>query len=151
MYTDYVLVFLGIGILRLRGCMRKTYPNWDFLYLRKQALRYSVAIIFVVSNLFTMVLSARAHQPGQIPRWYWPIALGALIAVALLYWSALRCLGRQDKPNGKSLGSIIGLRLDIYQQGDSDIPEEMQFMMFEAREAGFRRGLRYTVRNSTQF
>ncbi|KAL9044786.1 MAG: hypothetical protein Q9214_002099, partial [Letrouitia sp. 1 TL-2023] len=91
-----------------------------------------------------MALTARANDPGKIPRWYWPIALGAVIAVALLYWSALQCLGPWATLGEKSLGSIIGLKLDIYQQGDSDIPEDMQFMMFEAREAGFRRGLKYT-------
>jgi len=144
--ADWIAVFLGVGILRLRKCMRKTYPSWDFLYLKIKGLRYLFVLIFVVSNLFTIVLTARTNEPGKIPRWYWPIALGGLIAFSLLYWSALRCLGYQTRSGGKSLGSAIGLKLDIYQQGDSDIPEEMQFLMFEARAAGFRRGLKNTVR-----
>ena len=125
--------------------MRKIYPSWNFLYLKNKALRYLIVFIFVVSNILTMVLTARTNNPGTIPRWYWPVALGAVIVVAFLYWSALRCLGRRGRPGRKSLGSMIGLKLDIYQQGDSDIPEDMKFMMFEVREAGIRRGLKYTV------
>ena len=125
--------------------MRKIYPSWDFIYLKNKALRYFIGFIFAASNILTMVLTARANNPGTIPRWYWPVALGAVIAAALLYWSALRCLGQRGRSSGKSLGSTIGLKLDIYQQGDSDIPDDMQFMMFEVREAGIRRGLKYTV------
>lgn len=109
-----------------------------------------VAFVFVAINIVIMVMIALPNNPPDIPRFYWPISLVATMIVGVLYWGVLRLLqvpADQDDA-GSSIGSKIGLKVNVYEDGDENVPIEMRFLMRDAVGDGTRRRVDYQVRDS---
>ena len=136
---------MSIGLLRLKGRMRRYGSSWSHTYLSNRVLLIFVAIVFAALNLVVMVITALPRDPGKIPRFYWPVALVGLAGFGILYWGFLRLFQSNTSNGGYRLGSKIGFHIFVYEQGD-DVPDEMKFPMLEAVLDGSRRRLQYKVR-----
>ena len=105
----------------------------------------SGAIVSV--NIVILVMTA-LPTGGSIPNYYWPVTILGFISFGVAYWAVLRLLGvGGPKLDGRmTLGSRIGLEVNIYEEGDDDVPEDMRFLMREAVLEGSRRRLKFKVR-----
>jgi len=139
-----VMVFLGLGLFRLKKRMRLMYPNWTPTYMKNRFTLYPIALVFIGSNIVIMVITAMPRSPNSIPRFYWPITILAVISAALVYWGALMIMRLKWGQEGGTLGAKIGFEVHVYEKGD-DIPENMRFLMWEASEEGSRRRLKYKI------
>lgn len=139
--------FLGIGLFRLKGRMRQLRHNWRPTYMRNDFVLTFIAFIFVAINIVILVMTALPESPGTIPRFYWPISLVAVMAVGLLYWGVLRIFQVPEDQDDKSssIGSKLGLKINVYEEGDENVPMEMRFLMREAVGDGSRRRVDYKV------
>lgn len=137
---------LGIGLLRLKSRMQASYPNWKPTYLTTKVSVMLVSGAVVSVNIVILVMTA-LPTGGSIPNFYWPVTVVGFIGLGVAHWAVLRLLGvKGPKPDGRvTLGSKIGLEVDVYEEGDDDIPEEMRFLMHEAALDGSRRRLKYKV------
>jgi amino acid transporter len=118
------------------------------MYMKNNVILYSTAIPFIAVNILIMVITAMPNTPNSIPRWYWPITVLAVLVAALVYWSALMIPRLKWSKGGRTLGAKIGFEVHVYEEGDDDIPENMRFLMWEAKEEGSRRRLKYKVRRA---
>jgi hypothetical protein len=139
--------FLGIGLFRLKGRMRLLQHNWQPTYMRNDFVLTFVALVFVAINIVILVMTALPESPGTIPRFYWPISLVAVIAVGIVYWGVLRIfeVPEDHDDKGSSIGSKIGLKINVYEEGDENVPIEMRFLMRDAVGDGSRRRVDYKV------
>jgi hypothetical protein len=149
--TELKLIFpaaLGIGLFRLKGRMRQLRHNWRPTYIRNDFVLGFIAIVFFSINIVILVMIALPEDPGTIPRFYWPISMAAVVAFSLLYWGALRVfqVPEAQTDTSSSIGSKVGLKIKVYEDGDGDVPVEMRFLMREAVRDGSRRRLDYKVR-----
>ena len=139
-------VCLGIGLLRLKSRMQTLYPNWKPTYLTTRVSVMVVSGAVVSVNIVILVMTA-LPTGGSVPNYYWPVTIVGFIGFGVAYWTVLKVLGvKGPKSGGRvTLGSKIGLEVNVYEEGDDDIPEEMRFLMREAALDGSRRRLKYKV------
>lgn len=145
-----------MGLLRLKLRMRLVKPNWQPTYMKSNALIYFVSFVFAAINLVTLVMTALPASEGSIPHFWWPVTVAGVIGLGIAYWGFLRLLQVKEgyKTNGQgeharrrwTLREQIGLEVNVYEEGDENVPEEMQFLMYEAIGDGSRRRIQYKVR-----
>lgn len=121
--------------------------NWKPTYMKNYFVLGFVALVFVCFNIVILVMTARPHDPDTVPRFYWPITVVGVMAFGVFYWGVLRIFqvsAHQDsKPS--SISSKLGLEINVYEDGDENVPMEMRFLMREAVGDGSRRRLDYKV------
>jgi hypothetical protein len=118
--------------------------DWKPVYMKNTFILYAVALTFIGMNALMLVMTARPKVQGEIPRFYWPIAVGGCMAMGAVYWALLKSM--QLKFGGETtLGSKIGFEVQVYNEGDEDIPPRMRFLMEEANLDGSRRRVSYKV------
>jgi amino acid transporter len=139
---------LGIGLFRLKGRMRQLRHNWRPTYMRNDFVLAFIAFVFFGMNIVILVMIALPEDPDTIPRFYWPISMAAVIAFGLLYWGALRVfqVPEDQGDTRSSIGSKVGLKINVYEEGDDNVPIEMRFLMRDAVGDGSRRRVDYKVR-----
>jgi len=135
---------MGLGLFRLKSCMRLYENNWNHIYLNNSFLRIFVAVAFIVLNLLTMVMTALPKDPGRTARFYWPVSLACLIGFSGVYWAVLRLFQVNDPKRKSFVAEKLGFKVYIYEEGD-EVPEHMKFPMYEAALDGTRRRLDYEV------
>ena len=133
-------VFLGIGLFKLARRMRILNKNWKPAYFKSKYFLYVFGALFGGLNVTIAVISALPHQPGEVPNFYWPVAIAALVVAATLYWAVLQALQRTW------LGEKIGFEVRIHSQDDDDIPDGLTRLMRDAIADGSRRRVEYRVR-----
>lgn len=139
-------VFLGIGILRLGKRMTTISETgtWSPVYMKNKFILYAVSFLFTGMNILMMVMTALPKDPDTIPRFYWPVTVAACIAAGSIYWGGLK--GLQMKFGGQeSIGKWIGFEVQVYNEGDENIPEMMRNVMVDANLDGSRRRVSYKV------
>ena len=126
--------------------MQTLNPNWKPTYLTNTVSVVLVSGVFVSVNIVILVMTA-LPTVDEVPNYYWPVTIVGFMAFGLAYWGVLRLLGvKGPTPGGRmTLASKIGLEVNIYEEGDDNIPEEMRFLMHEAALDGSRRRLQYKV------
>lgn len=124
--------------------------NWKPTYIRNPFVLWSVAVAFVSFNVVILVVTAMPQDPGTIPRFYWPVTIVGVMTLGVFYWLVLKIFQVKGYKDSKasSISSKIGLEINVYEEGDEDIPMEMRFLMREAVGDGSRRRLDYKVRFS---
>ena len=129
--------------------MQTMRPNWKPTYVTTKVSVMLVSGAVVSVNIVILVMTA-LPTGGSIPNYYWPVTIVGFIGLGVAYWAVLRLLGvKGGKLDSRvTLGSKIGLEIDVYEEGDDDIPEEMGVLMREAALDGSRRRLNYKVRIS---
>jgi len=136
-----MFLFLAIGLLRLRTSMHDYTPNFKLTYLTNRVALVSVAVVFALINILTLVTYSLPQLPDQVPRFWWPISAFIVVCVALLYWAVLRLF--QDTTSWqRDLGRKVGFHVQIYEDED-DVPDDMKFLMYEAHLDGTRRRISY--------
>ncbi|KAF2234857.1 hypothetical protein EV356DRAFT_532407 [Viridothelium virens] len=138
-------VFLGVGLPRLQSRMRVLDTNWRPTYLRNRKLLLLLCFIFVSMNIVILVIEALPLESGTTSRFYWPIALIAIFAFGIIYWAVLRALQSDKVKDRGALSSMVGLEVNIYEEGDENMPEEMRSLMRDAARDGSRRRVQYKV------
>lgn len=133
-------VMLGIGFLRLKSRMQR---SWKPTYLTTKMSVFLVSIAIVSVNIIILVMTALPTS-GSVPNYYWPVTIVAFIGLGVAYWAVLRMLG--VKSPKWTVGSKLGLEVDVYELGDPGIPPEMGLLMHHASLDGSRRRLIYKVR-----
>jgi hypothetical protein len=152
LFTDnYCVVFLGIGLFRLKKRMRLVFPNWKPTYLKSKFIFWPIVILFIGMNTLVAVVAAMPHKPNTTPRYYWPVAMLVIAIAALLYWTGLTIPQLKLGHESQTLGSKVGFEVSIYEVGDGDIPEDMRYVIWEAKGEGSRRRVKYTVRPQTMY
>ena len=136
---------MGLGLLRLEKRMRPLYSNWRPVFLRHKSVLYPVVLLFVGINILILVTTAMPEKKGMIPRFYWPIAIGAALTFGSLYWGIIMLLRTKLRRDGKTLGRMIGFEILIYEPGRDDVPENMHSLMQAAQSRGSRKIVHYTV------
>jgi hypothetical protein len=138
------LVFLGVGLLRLSRRMKLLDEKWRPVYLRSKFTLYTFVAIFTGFNTAIVVTVALPRPRGQLPSFYWPVAIAALVTAASVYWGVLQML--QSSWGGeKPLGERFGFHVRICSKDDDDIPESLTGLMKVAVEDGSRRRVEYRV------
>ena len=136
-------VFVGLGLFRLRKRMEDT--GWRPSYLTNRTLQHVAAFVFVALNILMLCETARPKVEGQIPRYWWPVAMGAVVVVSTAYWSVFVIL-QLKLSDSETVGQKIGLQVDVYRDGDADLPEGMRLTTKEANvNDGIRRRVDYKV------
>jgi hypothetical protein len=94
-----------------------------------------------------LVFGARPKAPDTIPRYWWPITFFLIEAGAFLYWCAMVVTWVEvgSEKNRRTIGEIIGFKVNIYNETDITLPETLQEDMMIARLDGSRRRLGYEV------
>jgi hypothetical protein len=137
-------VFLGAGLFLLSRRMRILKEGWRPTYFKSKYFLWGFGAVFGGFNVFIVVVTALPKPPGEVPSFYWPVAIGALVGAATLYWGVLQAL--QLKIHGqKTLGEKIGFEVQIHSQDDDDIPNSLTQLMKEAIADGSRRRVEYRV------
>jgi hypothetical protein len=139
-------VFLGLGIFRLTKVMRNApeQEDWRLSYLRNPFARYLVIGAFVGFNIVILVVTAIPVGDRSVPAFYSPVMMGAILLVSLAYLGFLKLLSVRVG-RGNTVGQRVGFEVQVYTEGDEDIPERMKMLMTEANWDGSRRRLAYTV------
>lgn len=140
------LVFLGVGIFRLEKRMRTISEtgDWKPVYMSNKFSLYIIVLIFMGINALMIVVTAMPKAPGAIPRYYWPVTVFACVVAGAVYWCGLKSL-QMTFGGEKTLGARIGLEVNVYNEGDEDIPEHMKSGMADAKFDGSRRRVSYKV------
>jgi hypothetical protein len=118
--------------------------DWKFAYLSNKGILYPVTFVFIGMNLLMVVITAMPETPGTIPRYYWPITVLACLAAGAAYWGGLTSL-QLKFGSERTLGARIGFEVNIYNEGDEDIPEDFRNIMADAFVDGSRRRVTYKV------
>lgn len=144
------MLFLGIGILRLAKRMRTLSDNadWQLRYMSSPFILYPVVTIFLGINMLMIVITAMSRRPGTIPRYYWVVTFFACVAAGALYWCGLKVL-QLDFGSGTTLGKRIGFEVNVWNEGDEDIPDNLRDIMEDAVIDGSRRRVTYKVSGPT--
>lgn len=121
--------------------------NWKPTYMRNYVVLICVATIFASFNIVILAITAIPQDPGTIPRFYWPVTIVGVMAFGVCYWGVLRVFQVSSYEDSKpsSIGSKFGLEINVYEEGDENVPVEMRFLMREAVGDGSRRRLDYKV------
>lgn len=123
--------------------MRTLDENWRLTYFKSKYFLYVFGALFGGVNVTIVVIAALPHQPGEVPDFYWPVAITALVVAATLHWAVLQALQR------KWLGKKVGFEVRIHNQDDDeeeDIPDSLTGPMRDAIADGSRRRVEYKVR-----
>lgn len=132
-----MMVFVGLGLIRLgQRMLTLEGDDWKPVYLTTKYSRYFVGGTFAALNLLIIYMTARPHQAGTIPRFYWSITIAAVVVMGVIYWMVLKALQTR-------LAAKIGFQLEIHQSGDDDIPEDLRTMMIQATQDGSRMRVSY--------
>jgi hypothetical protein len=139
------IVFLALGLLRLSGRMKILNEAWRPIYLRPKSCLYVFCAIVVGFNLMIAISTALPRLPGEVPSFYYPIAVAAIFCAAILYWAVLR--GLQWNWGGNvPLGQKIGFEVRIHSKDDAEeLPDSLDQLMREAIADGSRRRVEYKV------
>lgn len=124
--------------------------EWKPVYMKNKFILYTVSLTFIGVNILMLVMTARPDIKGDIPRFYWAVAVVGSISMGALYWALLK--STQLKLWGNTtLGSKIGFEVQVYNEGDDDIPVRMRALMEEANLDGSRRRVSYKVCDENLF
>jgi hypothetical protein len=121
--------------------------RWKPSYLTNQTMLHVVAFVFIALNILMICETARPKVEGQIPRYWWPVVIGAVAAFSTVYWSVFVIL-QLNLGDSETVGQKIGLQVDVYRDGDAALPEGMRLTTEEANvNDGTRRRVDYKVWN----
>lgn len=130
-------VFVGLGFVRLgQRMLALEDEDWKPVYLANKYSRHLVGGTFAALNIMIVIMTARPHKPGTIPRFYWPITIAAVVVVGVVYWMALKVLQTR-------FAAKVGFQAEIHEAGDDDIPEDLRSMMNQATADGSRMRVSY--------
>lgn len=141
-------VCLALGLLFLKSRMRTLVEDWKPMYLKNKLMLWGVSFIFVGFNAAILILTALPIDKGEIPRFYWPVTIAAIIAAAVLHWLVIRALRMKWRGSQTTLGQRVGFEVKVYSQDDEeDIPDSLNHLMQQAIADGSRRRIEYKVRS----
>lgn len=141
--------FIGLGLFRLKKCMVRTYTDWHFSILKHRSTLYVVALVFILSNLVILVMTAIPYGKGGVPPWGWPIVTAVVISAATIYWGVLRLL---MVPCGSTtLGSSIGFEPRFHDMREQSESSGLRYLIWEAENEGSPRFVTYKVCQLTMY
>ncbi|KFY10415.1 hypothetical protein V491_07659 [Pseudogymnoascus sp. VKM F-3775] len=68
--------------------------TWHPVILKKNCVRWPVALAFIGMNIIVLVESPRGD--AKPARWTWPVIIGSILFGASLYWGALRIIEKHS-------------------------------------------------------
>lgn len=140
-------VFLAVGLLRLGSRMRMLSEDWRPTYLRSKLLLWSFASVLVGFNATILVVTALPETQGNVPCFYWPVTIVAIVIAAIIHWCMLRALWTKWRGGPMTLGQRIGFEVKVHSQDDEEaIPDSLNHLMREAIADGSRRRVEYMVK-----
>ena len=114
-------------------------PSWRLTYLRSELSLYLVGIAFISLNILMLVVTARPHTPGTVPRYYWAVLFVGIIAFGTCYWGVLKALQG-------SIGAKMGFQVQVYEPADDDTSDSrLSALIREAVADGSHRRVCYKV------
>lgn len=153
MHIDLQNAYLTVAIVtlslyRLPGRMRQTWPGWTPEIITNKYIFWVLPIVFSGGNLIVLIWGAKPHAPGTIPRYWWPAIFYFIIWGSAIYWCAIMITQIKLKKDGedRTVGSIVGFEVKIYNEMDELVPDHMQEAMVQSRLDGSRRRVEYKVR-----
>jgi hypothetical protein len=128
--------------------MRQTWPGWEPEIITNKYVLCYLPIFFIFGNLLILIWGAKPRDIGKIPRFWWPVIFFLIEGGSMMYWAAMRITGMRVYSRGKdrTIGSIIGFEVKIYNESDENVPQDMQEAMVHSRLDGSRRRVGYEVR-----
>jgi hypothetical protein len=121
--------------------------HWQPAILTNNLVFMLVPILVIAGNIIMLFFGARPHTPNTIPRYWWPISFFLIEVGAFIYWCAMVITWIKVGPekNRRTIGDIIGFKVNVYNETDMTIPETLQDDMVMARLDGSRRRVGYEV------
>jgi hypothetical protein len=110
--------------------------TWVPVILKNQYLRVVCGMTFIGMNLMVLVQSARAT--GWPPAWVRPVLISALLAIASIYWLAIRIIEKRSNSDSP-------LEIRIERDGMPLLNEADRPLLLKAKLEGNSRILVYTV------
>lgn len=146
-------MFVTLGLFWLKNRVREVWPNYNLTFFRTKWIIAPVALIFAAGNLLVLANSARAKEPGKIPRYWWPATLGIIILGSLVYWGALMLMTvkvkiKKGQKKDETIGSRIGFQVIIHKADEASpepVSEEMEDSIRLSRQDGSKRRVEYEV------
>ncbi|KAF2111931.1 amino acid permease-domain-containing protein [Lophiotrema nucula] len=130
-------MWVALGLFDLKRRMHELDPRYRLTIFRGKWLLYTCTIIFALGNLLVLIFAAKAHQPGKIPRFWWPVTFFLILLGSLIYWGAMMITRKTIEWKGeqKTIGQLIGFEVLVYNRDTKDMPEEVKGSMTEALAA----------------
>lgn len=131
--------------------MQLIIPGWTLDFLSRKVLSVTIPIVFLCINLLVLIFGAKTHNPGSIPRYWWPIISFLVYSGAVLYWLGFWVLQKRisykKEIDGQpmTIGRFIGFEVIVHNETDVNPPEEMRDALRQSRLDGTRRRIQYKV------
>ncbi|KAH8655058.1 amino acid permease-domain-containing protein [Tricladium varicosporioides] len=137
-----------LGLYRLPVRMRQQWPDWQPEIITNKYIMWFLPIVFAGGNLLVIIWGAKPRHPGTTPRYWWPVIFFLIVTGSFIYWATMmitRVKVNEIDKNGenKTIGSIIGFEVRIYNETDERVPQAMQSAMVQSRLDGSRRRVGY--------
>ena len=144
-------MWVALGLFGLKRRMRELDPRYRLTIFRGKWLLYTCPVVFALGNLLVLIFAAKAHSPGKIPRFWWPVTFFLVLLGSLIYWGAMMITRKTVERKGeqKTIGQLIGFEVLVYNRDTKDMPVEVKDSMAEALAAkidGSKRRVKIKVR-----
>lgn len=130
-------MWVALGLFGLKRRMRELDPRYRLTIFRGKWLLYTCPIIFALGNLLVLIFAAKAHNPGKIPRFWWPVTFFLILLSSFVYWGVMMITRKNVEWKGeqKTIGQLIGFEVLVYNRDTEDMPVEVKDSMAEALAA----------------
>ena len=97
--------------------MQERDPEWRPLFTKSMSSKIFIVGITAAVSILLLYSLAQPSDPGAVPRYWWPITLGAIVGAAVVYWAGIRLLQSTwgSKDGSESLGYRIGFEVSIIE------------------------------------
>jgi hypothetical protein len=115
--------------------------DWNYTFFHIKPILYTVPFLFALGNVLILVFAGKTQRDGEIPRWWWPVVLGIILLVSLMWWAGMQVLriktSTRDPVTGeyKTVGDLVGLSIRIEWKRQGDVPPILEKDIDEALSA----------------